>query len=147
MRVFLVRHGEAEREEVDPERHLTDRGAEEVKRIATHAVEQLGVRPPRIVHSGKARARQTAEIWAGLVGAGVAEADGLAPNDDPSLWATRLQGEGDDLMLVGHLPHLERLAGLLVTGDSEQAVAGFPAGGMVGLERTDGVWEVSVVRP
>ena len=147
MHAYLVRHGEAEREEVDPERHLTDRGAEEVRRIATDALEELDVRPARVLHSGKARARQTAEIWSSLVDAGVAEADGLAPNDDPSIWAARLQEGTDDVMLVGHLPHLERLAGFLVTGDAERAVAGFPAGGLVGLKRTDDGWGVRVVRP
>src|SRR3954465_11120944 len=135
MRVYLVRHGEAERENVDPERHLTDRGAEEVRRIAPAAVDDLGVRPTRIVHSGKARARQTAEIWGGLVDAQVAETDGLAPNDDPSIWAARLNSEGDGLMLVGHLPHLERLTSLLVSGEADRTVAEFPAGGLVCLER------------
>ena len=84
MRAYLVRHGEAEREEVDPERHLTHRGADVAQRIAGEAVTDLGVRPAGIFHSGKARARQTAEIWGGLVGTDVAEADGLAPNDDPT---------------------------------------------------------------
>ena len=143
MRAFLVRHGEARREEVDPERHLTDRGAEDVRRIAVQAVHDLGIRPVRIVHSGKARARQTAEIWGGLVDADVAEADGLAPNDDPSVWAERLGAEGDDVMVVGHLPHLERLVGLLVTGDADRAVVGFPAGGLVVLERNDDAWVVA----
>src|SRR5260221_11274244 len=96
MRVFLVRHGEARREEVDPERHLTDRGAEDVRRIAAQAVDDLGIRPARIVHSGKARARQTAEIWGGLVGAGAAEADGLAPTGAPALAAGRLEREARD---------------------------------------------------
>ena len=141
--MFLVRHGEARREEVDPERHLTDRGAEDVRRIAVRAVHDLGIRPVRIVHSGKARARQTAEVWGGLVDADVAEADGLAPNDDPSVWAERLGAEGDDVMVVGHLPHLERLVGLLVTGDADQAGVGFPAGGLVVLERDDDRWVVA----
>ena len=145
MRVFLVRHGEAQREEVDPERHLTERGAEVVRRIAAEAVD-VGVQPTRILHSGKARARQTAEIWGGLAGAGVAEADALAPNDDPAVWAARLDGETRDVMLVGHLPHLERLTGLLVRGDADQPVAGFPAGGLVILERTDSGWAVADAR-
>jgi len=147
VRAYLVRHGEAKSENVDPERHLTSRGITEVTQIAKEAVEQLGVRPDRIVHSGKARAAQTAEIWAGLVGADAAGTDGLSPNDDPANWAARLAAEDDDMMLVGHLPHLERLVGLLVTGDPDRAVAGFPAGGFVGLERADGGWNVVIARP
>src|SRR5207245_6830766 len=132
--------------DVDPERHLTARGADEVRRIAMAAVEQLDLRPAQVVHSGKARARQTAEIWAGLVDAAVAEADGLAPNDDPATWAARLDAEADDVMLVGHLPHLEHLAALLVTRSEEGGVAGFPAGRLVGLERTDDGWVVTAGR-
>jgi phosphohistidine phosphatase len=147
MRVYLVRHGEAKSEDVDPERHLTDAGAETVRRIASLAVENLDVRPARIVHSGKTRARQTAEIWAGLLGTEAAEADGLSPNDDPAVWAERLHTETGDVMLVGHLPHLERLAGLLVTGDPDHAVAGFAAGGLAGLNRSASDWSVSFVRP
>jgi phosphohistidine phosphatase len=146
MRAFLVRHGEAERADVDPDRRLTARGVEDVTRIATDAVDQLDVRPRRIVHSDKARARQTAEIWAGLVGTRVAESDGLSPNDDPAIWSARLEGESEDLMLVGHLPHLERLAGLLVASDADQAVVGFPAGGLVVLDRSEDGWDVVVTR-
>src|SRR4051794_4937171 len=124
MRAYLVRHGEAKHENVDPDRHLTDRGAEDVKRIATDAVNDLGVRATRILHSGKARALQTAEIWAGLVGVNAEGADALAPNDDPSTWAARLETEDGDVILVGHLPFLERLVGLLVTGDADREGAG-----------------------
>src|SRR5947199_10537693 len=118
MRTYLVRHGEAEREDVDPERHLTERGAEGVRRIAAAAVDELGVRPARILHSGKARARQTAEIWAGLVGVEVAEADGMAPNDDPWTWSAPLEAEPDGPgTLVGPPPHLRPLPGSTVTPD------------------------------
>lgn len=147
MRVYLVRHGEAQSENVDPERHLTARGVEEVTQIATGAADQLQVHPQRIVHSGKARARQTAEIWAGLIGVDPEHADGLSPNDDPTTWAKRLESSEGDLMLVGHLPHLERLAAMLVEGDAEAAVAGFPAGGMVVLERSDSGWALIAARP
>ena len=147
MHVYLVRHGEANGEDVDPERHLSGRGADEFRQIAAAAVSELGMRPARVLHSGKARARETAEIWSRLIDADMAEGDGLAPNDDPSIWATRLEAETDDVMLVGHLPHLERLVGLLVTGDADAAVAGFPAGGLVALERTDDGWVVSATRP
>jgi len=146
VRAYLVRHGEAQREDVDPERHLTDRGAAQVERIARRAVDDVGVRPTRIFHSGKARARQTAEIWAALVGVDGRESDGLSPNDDPSLWAARLEDEEADVMLVGHLPHLERLAGLLVTGDADQPVVGFPAGGLVVLGRDGDGWRVGATR-
>ncbi|MBV9410313.1 MAG: phosphohistidine phosphatase SixA [Acidimicrobiia bacterium] len=142
MRVYVVRHGEAKRPEVDPERGLTDAGADHVRRIAARAVADLGVRPARIFHSDKARARQTAEIWAEVLSVPVEQADGLAPNDDPSRWATRLDTEEEDVMLVGHLPHVERLVGLLVSADPDGTLDGFPAGALVVVERGDDGWSV-----
>ena len=142
MRVYVVRHGEAKRPEVDPERGLTDAGADHVRRIAARAIADLDVRPARIFHSDKARARQTAEIWAAVLSVPVEQADGLAPNDDPSRWATRLDTEEEDVMLVGHLPHVERLVGLLASAAPDGTLDGFPAGALVVVERGDDGWSV-----
>jgi phosphohistidine phosphatase len=43
MLFYLVRHGEARSEEEDPERHLTDRGVEEVKKVGAF-LKPLGIR-------------------------------------------------------------------------------------------------------
>ncbi len=142
MRAYLVRHGEAKSAEVDPERGLTDAGIDRVRRVASRAVGDLDVRPARIFHSEKARARQTAEIWAELTGVAAEQANDLAPNDDPVKWATRLDTEGEDVMLVGHLPHVERLVGLLVSGDPDRTLVGFPAGALVVVEHGDDGWSV-----
>src|SRR5581483_1401215 len=142
MRAYLVRHGEAKSAEVDPEPGLTDAGIDRVRRVASRAVGDLDVRPARIFHSEKARARQTAEIWAELTGVAAEQANDLAPNDDPVKWATRLETEGEDVMLVGHLPHVERLVGLLVSGDPDRTLVGFPAGALVVVEHGDDGWSV-----
>lgn len=75
------------------------------------------------------------------------EADGLAPNDDPSTWVERLRHETGDLLLAGHMPHLARLAGALLTGDADRPVITFRPGGLVGLERDDTRWAAWVVLP
>jgi phosphohistidine phosphatase len=147
MHLHLVRHGQATSEQDDPERGLTDEGAAAVADVARHGVERLGVRATRVLHSGKARARETAEIWAGLLDAKAEQADGLAPNDDPAVWADRLPGEKDDLMLVGHLPHLGRLAALLVSGVDYHRLVVFKAGQLVSLERDGSDWVISVAVP
>ena len=134
-------------ESENPERPLTDHGVDDVTRVARHTVETLGVRPTRVLHSGKTRARQTAEIWGGLVGIDAEAADALAPNDDPTIWAERVGSEPVDLMLVGHLPHLARLTGLLLTGTMERTPVRFQQGGLVALEETGDGWEVSAVLP
>ncbi|HDD66024.1 MAG TPA: phosphohistidine phosphatase SixA, partial [Nitrososphaeria archaeon] len=61
MKVYLVQHGEAKREEEDPARPLTEEGKREVEDVARFLAE-LGVRVDRILHSGKLRAAQTANI-------------------------------------------------------------------------------------
>jgi phosphohistidine phosphatase len=147
MRLYLVQHGEAKAEEEDPARPLTDRGASDVRRVAHLAAEALSVTAERVVHSGKTRARQTAEIWGKVLGVPVAEAEGLAPLDDPSVWEARLATEQQDLMLVGHLPHLASLAGLLLVGDRERPVVAFRQGGLVGLEQGPGGWSMWLVLP
>jgi phosphohistidine phosphatase len=147
VRLYLVQHGQAKSEREDPERPLSSQGTDEVGRVARLAVEVAGVRPARVLHSGKTRARQTAEMWAGLLGVGVQEADGLAPNDDPARWAERLGPSSDDLMLVGHLPHLGRLSAVLLIGSPDPSLVRFRPGGLVGLDQADTGWVVWLVVP
>lgn len=63
MRLYLVQHGEAKKEEEDPLRPLSERGREDVQRVAKY-VEKLDIKASIIFHSGKLRAKQTAEILA-----------------------------------------------------------------------------------
>jgi len=132
--IYLVQHGKAFDERVDPERSLTPEGVEESRRVAAHLA-KVGVKVAVVYHSGKKRARQTAEIFAETLGARAEEKDGLNPNDDPAIWAERLSTL-DDVMIVGHLPHLSRLASLLVVGNPEVPVVEFRYSGVVALTRT-----------
>jgi len=144
LNLYLVRHGEAKREEEDPERHLSERGREEVRRIAMF----LGAgdaKPEMIFHSGRARARETAEMIAEQVGCDgeARETDGLGPRDDPQLWASRLFGEERDTMLVGHLPHLSKLASILLFGSDEREALDFDSAAVACLGRGgDGAWRL-----
>ncbi|ABO07593.1 phosphohistidine phosphatase SixA [Pyrobaculum calidifontis] len=132
--IYLVQHGKAFDERVDPERSLTPEGIEESRRVATHLA-KVGVKVAVVYHSGKKRARQTAEIFAQVLGARAEEKDGLNPNDDPAIWAERLSTL-DEVMIVGHLPHLSRLASLLVVGNTEVPIVEFRYSGVVALTRT-----------
>ncbi|UCG77216.1 MAG: phosphohistidine phosphatase SixA [Nitrospirota bacterium] len=111
MRLYLVRHGEALSQDEDPERGLSATGMHDINKVASHMAAR-GVAVESIFHSGKKRARQTAEIIAGAIDVkkDVFEAAGLRPEDDPSIWAGKLSGMEKDVMLVGHLPHLGALA-------------------------------------
>jgi phosphohistidine phosphatase len=135
MALFLVQHGKSQPKDVDPEQGLSAEGIAEVERVAT-AARGLGLRVSRIVHSTKKRARQTAEIFAAALkpAGGVFEQEGLKPLDDTAAFAATIT-ETDDLLVVGHLPFMERLVSYLVTGAMEPAVLKFMNGGIVCLDR------------
>jgi len=121
--IYLVQHGKAFDERVDPERSLTSEGVEEGRQMASHLA-KAGVREAVVYHSGKKRARQSAEIFAQALGARAEEEDGLSPNDDPAIWAERLRYL-DDVIVVGHLPHLSRLALFLIVSNPEVPIVEF----------------------
>ncbi len=142
MRLYLMQHGKSKSKEEDPDRSLTDEGRSEVGRVAAFLARTAPSESIPIRHSGKTRARETAEALAGtLEAATVEETDGLAPLDDPAIWAERLGETDEDVVLVGHLPHLARLTSLLLASDPERGVVEFSNAGMVCLQRNeDGRW-------
>jgi phosphohistidine phosphatase len=142
--LYLVQHGEAEPERVDPARPLTARGREDVGRVATFAA-RLGLEVHQIRHSGKTRAEQTAALLAAALSppAGVAAASGLGPTDDVRPVGEALAAESHSVLVVGHLPFLARLAGLLVNGDAERSPLRFRNGGIVCLTREGDRWLVA----
>lgn len=133
MTLYLVQHGTSLSKADDPRRGLSDKGAADVKVIAGVA-RNYGVKVSAIVHSGKTRALQTAELMADAFEPrkGVAEMAGIGPLDDVETAAPELT-DRDGLMVVGHLPFLGRLASLLVTGTAEHAIFRFQNGGIVCL--------------
>jgi phosphohistidine phosphatase len=143
MEVYLVQHGEARPESEDPARPLTDKGRVEAESVARH-VAGVGVEVARILHSGKLRAEQTAEVFGRHLEpcGGVSEQPGLGPLDDPRAAKRMVEEAGEPLMLVGHLPHLSRLASMLVSGDAGNEVVKFRMGGVVCLGKTEGGWLV-----
>jgi len=138
MRVYLVQHGDAVAKEVDPERPLSDRGRDDVQRV-TGLLSSAGLGVARIAHSGKLRAEQTANLLALTLGGGKATEtrDGLGPNDPSAPVADALAAEPQDVMLVGHLPFMARLATRLVTGAEDPAMVAFTPGSVVCLEQAD----------
>jgi len=143
MDVYLVQHGEAKPEQEDPTRPLTDRGREEVQRVARHAA-RIGLKVAEICHSGKLRAWQTAEILAEHLSPphGIREMEGLSPMDDPAEVKGVVEASREPVMLVGHLPHLSRLTSVLLLGDPGREVIRFRMGGIVCLSRIEGGWVV-----
>lgn len=144
MRLYLMQHGKAIAGETDARKVLSDEGRAEVKRVAEFLARTAPDKRGKVLHSGKTRARQTAQILADAdPNLDVSEAPDMAPMDDPAIWAARAAELGEAVALVGHMPHLSRLASLLLTGEAEPAVVSFTNGGMVCLERSpEGGWAV-----
>lgn len=134
MRICLVQHGRSLSREEDPHKGLSEVGRAETQRIAEVA---RGYHVPvnAIWHSGKTRARQTAEIFARYLepSHGVQQVDGLQPLDDVVQFAKKLPTT-DKLMLVGHLPFMSNMAAFLVTGRIAPPVFRFQNAGIVCLE-------------
>jgi len=136
MQLFLMHHGDAVGPDVDPRRPLSAQGTAAVERIAAQASAR-GARPQVVWHSGKLRAKQTAEaLWRACNAlAEFAATRDLQPDDPPQWMRDRLRGETRDIALAGHFPYLPRLLALLVTGG--EAGASFPLHGLVALQTDD----------
>ncbi len=137
MKLYLVQHAERRCKEEDPARSLSDRGWENIRKMARYATEHLHIEVEQIAHSGKLRAEQTAEVLAEHLNPrnGVMTDKDLEPLADPKVWKKRLVETTEDVMLVGHLPHLSKLASSLLVGDENKEVVAFRMGGIVCLER------------
>lgn len=143
MLVYLVRHGEAVSERSDLARPLSKPGEIRIMEMAGILAHHFKLMPGHIFHSPRLRAVQTASIISQVLPQAPApeETDDLGPMDDPAVWAERLEVMDLDTMLVGHLPHLPRLASLLLLFDSGKEVLTFSPGTIVCLEKT-GAWRV-----
>jgi len=131
--LYLAHHGDAVGPDVDPRRPLSDSGRASVDALAAQAA-ALGAHPSIVWHSGKLRAKQTAEAYWRVCNAlaSFSATRDLQPEDPPQWIQDRLRGEEHDVLIAGHYPHLPRLLEAL-TGS-----AAFPPHGVVALESADG---------
>ena len=142
MVIYLVQHGKALDKSVDPERGLSAEGIKEIKSIALQA-QTAGIKVSSILHSGKLRAEQTAELYASALDVRqVQTVEGIQPKDNVAEFINTHQLQ-DKSMLVGHLPFMQKLASCLVNGNEENKVIQFQNGGIVCLEQDQsGQWYI-----
>ena len=135
MAFYIVQHGQSLTKDLDPEKGLSDNGIETVEKIARVA-QNYGVKVAQIQHSGKKRARQTAELLAATLEPvdGLQEVAGIKPMDDVATFASRVDYSAN-AMVVGHLPFLERLASFLVIGQQSPIVFKLQNGGILCLDQ------------
>jgi len=150
MKLYLVQHGEAVSNDVDPERPLSPQGKEDVSQMAEF-LRTSGHTVSRVLHSGKMRALQTAEILADALSTiGEAEViDGINPNDSVQDFSFKAYKIKHDTMIVGHLPFLAKMVSYLVTGNKDQAIVAYKPGSVVCLQQDAGEhWQIQwMLRP
>jgi phosphohistidine phosphatase len=136
--LYLVRHAEAVAMEKNSRRPLTRAGRRVSRRMARF-LKTRKLRVAAIWHSRLDRSVQTAQILAEVVTSqsGLVHRSDLEP-DSPIRTAMRaLEAQADDIMIVGHLPHLEKLASRLLARRKSAGVIDLAKGGIACLQRSD----------
>jgi phosphohistidine phosphatase len=133
MRLYLVQHGEAVNGTTDAEKVLSPKGLRDARALAA-ACARHRVEAAEVIHSGKARAGETAGLLAEALDLPVRSTAGLDPLD-PVRPIADACASMRSTVVVGHLPFLERLAALLLAGREDPPVLAFQRGGMACLER------------
>lgn len=138
MEIYLIQHAESVPEGQDPTRPLSDEGKATMEKVGAVAA-RMKIKPSQILHSGKLRAKQTAELLALHLGLSdkVQEKQGLGPLDRVAPVANWLKEDATrgltTVAIVSHLPFLDKLASLLVVEDENIGVVSFQHGAIAKL--------------
>ncbi|MBN1697956.1 MAG: phosphohistidine phosphatase SixA [Spirochaetales bacterium] len=143
MYLYLVQHAQAKGKEEDPQRGLTYEGRKAIEKTSHHFA-NLPSDIGEIIHSTKLRAKETAEILAHALGIGerISEKEGLEPLQPVLPMKTEIDNKGGNIVLVGHLPYLDRLSSLLLCGNENEHIISFRNAGIVCMRREDGHWSL-----
>lgn len=146
MDLYLVQHGKPLPKEQDPDKSLSEQGKEDVETVAAF-LKRAGISVDEVYHSGKTRAKETAEQIVAKLNPELQPVtkEGISPLDEVQPMAKELESRSKDLMIVGHLPYLNKLASLLTTGDESTLVIAFQQGSVVCLRREeeDRFWTIA----
>lgn len=145
MKVYLMRHGEADEKRMPEGRHLSERGKADMNRLAAHLA-PLKIELDYVFHSEKLRARETAAILSGsfLVKEPLELRSYLSPESEITQMVEEIYALDCDVLLVGHMPFMGKLLSQLVVRDEATPVAAFRTGTLVCLEQVERErWAVS----
>lgn len=139
MRLYLVQHGAAVPKDLDPDRPLSDQGRADIQRLL-ESLANRKVQVAQILHSGKTRTKETAELLRPLLisPSQIFAGQGLAPNDSPEAFLHQLKDPGKDILVAGHMPFVARLVSQALTGAPDRQLVEFLPGSVAGIERTEG---------
>lgn len=136
MLLYLLRHGESDTTGLDNERALSDKGKQDIQRLAQF-IALLKLSITELYHSDKLRAKQTAELLVPAITlAQPAQThQQLSPLAHVQPLLEQLAQHKVDTMLVGHMPFLGKLLNTLITGNEASDLIVFKAGSMICLEQ------------
>lgn len=143
MKIYLIQHGEAKREEEDPQRSLTEKGKGDLKKTGDF-LKKLNIKVNKIWHSGKKRAEESAKILKECLSyeGEIEKKDGLNPSDEPEGIYEKIKNFNGDLIIVGHLPNLSKLASLFLAGDKNKNIIAFKMASVLCLEKREENFEI-----
>ena len=148
--LYLVQHGEAVTKEVDADRPLSSEGNNAISRMAAF-LSEAGISVDRVLHSGKTRAKQTAEIISKSISeSGLAETiSGINPNDPVYEFIAQIETFNTPTMVVGHLPFMAKLVSELLINSNELVLVEYQPGSVVCLGKDENnKWKLNwMVRP
>jgi phosphohistidine phosphatase len=137
MKIYLVQHGLSMPEEMNPEKALSPEGNKQSRKMADFLREK-NIRVEIIWHSPKKRAVQTAQIMAEIIDcSNIQERKDLSPLEPIGDLPGEIRSLNKDLMLVGHLPFLQKLASFLLSRLENNQFISFRNSGVICLEYTD----------
>lgn len=142
MKLYLIQHGLSLSEEKDPEKPLSPEGTEQTQNTADF-LKAKNINVDCLWHSPKLRAVQTAQIILKSVSCpDVQERNDLNPLDSVDKFPDEILSLNKSLMVVGHLPFLQKLVSLLITGSESYQCVSFKNSGVVCLEYSD-AWNMT----
>ena len=136
MKLYLLRHAEAAPTYPDAARVLTAKGRATADALGKFLAARGGLPVEMIWHSPYARARETAERVAAVLGLGhlLREMPDITPEDDVRSILPAINALTAPCLLVGHNPHLTFLLSALLTGRELGLPVNFKKGALATLE-------------
>jgi len=145
VKCYIVQHGQATSKEENPVRPLSEQGIYDIQCLS-RILQQKHIQPAHIFHSDKERAIQTATIIADILGLSdnLKQIEGIAPMDDAHEFALKIKPFADDVLLISHMPFVQRLCDELL-GDKRSRDMEFVPGKCVCFEidrgRAELLWQ------
>ena len=129
MRLFVIRHADAEAGEPDELRRLSPEGREQARELGMRLAAE-SVQPDAILTSPLLRARETGEALAAELGVESESSETLAPGATAAGVLAEVEGRGETVLVIGHQPDCGQIAAELGDGAEPR----FPPAGIVELQ-------------